>query len=102
MAELCDVTRSEPIRKMGILRERMGKAKRESLDLSMEKSDFTTKVLNGGQGVMLDDIPLLLMHLRLKMVDVEKVCVDRDLAQAYETIARHVSLSRSLLFEDAE
>lgn len=93
---------SDPIRRPGLLRERMGKAKREWLDVAMEKSDFTTKVLNGGQGVMLDDIPNLLRHLGLKIVDVEKVCVDRELMWAYEIIVRHAGSGRSLILESAE
>lgn len=102
MDQACPVEHLAPIRKLGILRERMAKAKREALDLALDKSDFTTKVLNGQQGIMLDDIPRVLLHLNLKMVDGDKVCVSKDLAQAYETIMRHAAAGRSLLFDDAE
>lgn len=103
MAELSSISHSDAFPRKGIVRERLEKAKREAIDLAMEKGEsWTTKLLNGQSGVTLDDLPRLLKQLDLKIVSADKVCVDPDLAKAYEVIARKAAIERSLLFEDAE
>ena len=103
MAEACNAVSATPIRRGGVLRERLMRGKREAIDAAMEHGEsWTTKVINGQQGVMLDDIPALLLHLSLKVVDIDRVCVSRDLAEAYEVIVRHATSARSLLFDDPE
>lgn len=69
----------------------------------MDKSDdWMKKIRNGDAGIMLDDIPALLAVLGLKLVDVNKVCVDREVAKAYETIARQAILRTDLIWDDPE
>jgi hypothetical protein len=89
---------------MGIIRLRLGRAKREAIDMAMGKAEsWTTKILNGESGVRLDDLPKFLDALDLKAVDKTRVCVNADLAHAIETIARRAIAERGLLFEeDAE
>lgn len=70
----------------------------------MEKGESWAKdILSGKAGVMLDDIEPFLRALNLKAVDVSRVCVDRETAQAYETIVkRTMAKERTLLWDDAE
>lgn len=83
------------------LRERMKSIKREALDAVMGHGEtWTTKIVNGQAGVVLDDIPLLLDALGLKIVDKDDHTVPAELARAYETIARAAILGRSLLFSE--
>jgi hypothetical protein len=85
------------------LREAIGKLKREYIDSAMDKGDsWTTKVLNGEQGVKLDDIPKLLDILDKKIVGKDKVCVNRETAHAQDILFRRFAASHSLIFEDAE
>lgn len=65
----------EPLRNP--LRDRLAKAKREAVEAALGKGEsWATKVLNGESGVRLDDLPALLLTLGLKIVGVEKVCVE--------------------------
>lgn len=74
--------------KKGVLRERFEAFKDSALDSSMEKGEsWAKKVGYGNQGVMLDDIPKLIEVLGLKVVDKSKVCVDRNVYEAYKTLA---------------
>lgn len=80
---------------------RLRNVKREACDAAMGKADsWTTKIINGESGVRLDDLPNLLAFLHLKAVDSSKLCVNADLAKAYETIARRAVLERGLLADD--
>lgn len=66
---------AEPLRNP--LRDRLAKAKREAVEAALGKGEsWATKVLNGESGVRLDDLPALLLTLGLKIVGVEKVCVE--------------------------
>jgi hypothetical protein len=74
--------------KKGALRERFEDIKDSALDSAMGKGEsWAKKVGYGNQGVMLDDIPKLLDVLGLKVVDKSKVCVDREVYEAYKTLA---------------
>lgn len=86
-----------------VVRERLLKMKRESVDAAMGKGEsWCTKVINGEMGVRLDDLPLLLHVLHLKAVDLDLECVNPDTARAHDHLLR-VALSRgSLLFEESE
>jgi hypothetical protein len=64
----------------------------KQVNLDMGKGDSWAKdVRNGNQGVMLDDIPKLVAVLKLKLVDVSRVCVTPEQIaeyEAYKVIAR--------------
>lgn len=103
MAEVSSLATQSAFRKTGIVRELLGKAKREAIEDQLGKGEsWCTKLLNNGAGVTIDDIELLADALGLKLVDKSKVCVNPKLAQAYEEIVRKATQERSLLFEDAE
>ncbi len=52
---------------------------------------------------MLDDIPRLLAVLGLKVVDQAKVCVDREVYEAYKTLAgKAITSPKQLDWEDPE
>lgn len=58
-----------------------------ALDAAMGKGEsWAKKVGYGTSGVLLDDIPRLLDVLGLKVVDKGKVCVDREVYEAYKTL----------------
>ena len=85
------------------VRERLSKSKRESIESAMKKREsWCQKLLAGDSGVLIDDLPALLHALGLKVVDVNKFCVDRELAISYERIACAAMKTRSLFDEDAE
>lgn len=85
------------------IRKRLENVKREAVESAMGKGEsWVTKLLSGDSGVKLDDLPALLSALGLKVVSVEKMCVDPELAKSYESIVRAATAGRSLLFEDAE
>ncbi len=88
----------------GVIRERLEAAKLTSVDEAVRKGDsWSKKILAGDSGVRLDDMGPFLAALGLKVVDVSKVCVDRQTAQAYETIAkRAMAKDRTLIWDDAE
>lgn len=103
MAELLQVSPPEPLPTSRALREALGKQKREYIDSAMDKGDsWTTKVLNGEQGVKLDDIPKLLDILGKKIVGKDKVCLEREAAHAQDVLFRRMAATHSMLFEDAE
>lgn len=101
-----DTDQSIPVAspKRGTIRGRLKDAKLSAVGAELDKGDSWGKdVLNGKQGVMLDEIEPLLITLGLKVVDAKKVCVDRATAQAYETIARRAMAKEStLIWDDAE
>lgn len=103
MAEVSSLPNSLSSRKPGTIRELLGKAKREAVEEQLGKGEsWVTKVLNNGAGVMVDDIEMLIGALGYKIVPLSKVCVNPNLAKAYEEIVRKATQDRSLLFEDAE
>jgi hypothetical protein len=103
MAELSQIPPPTALPNSRGLREAIGKLKREYIDSAMDKGEsWTTKVLNGEQGVRLDDIPKLLDILDKKIVGKEKVCVDRETAHAQDILFRRFAATHSLLFEDSE
>lgn len=74
------------------LRKRLETAKRDAMDEAMGKGEsWTRKVLNDGVGVPLDDFPRLIALVGLKLVSVEKVCVDREVAEAMNTMHRKLA-----------
>lgn len=91
------------LRNAGVVAERMRKIKGAALGVAMGKSeDWARKVLDGDSGVRLDDIPVLLKALGLKSVDAAKVCIDPDMARAYEIIVRKATREHDLIWDDAE
>jgi hypothetical protein len=89
------------IPRKGVLRERFENFKDSALDAAMGKGEsWAKKVGYGDQGVKLDDIPKLLAALHLKLVDVNKVCVDRAEHEAYKTLAAAHLSSQPKLDED--
>ena len=87
-ADLAPVPIPQAIPKRGILRERFEDFKDAALDAAMGKGEsWAKKVGYGNSGVMLDDIPKLLETLGLKIVDRSKVCVEKDVYEAYKTLA---------------
>lgn len=75
-----------PVR--GVLRERFDAEKDAVIESALGKQDSWAKKVGGGySGVMLDDIPLLLDALNLKIVSKEKLCVDRAVFDSYRTLA---------------
>lgn len=87
----------------GVVRERLGNVKSEWLADVLGKDDsWVRKVRNGECGILIGDLPALLDALELKTVSKKKVCVDPEIAKAYETIARRMVAERSLLVDDAE
>lgn len=87
----------------GVVRERLGNVKSEWLADVLGKDDsWVRKVRNGECGILVTDLPALLGALDLKVVSRSKVCVDPEIARAYETIARRMVAERSLLTDDAE
>lgn len=85
------------------IRTRLLNANRETVETKLGKGEsWCRKVLDGSQGVMLEDIPGFLDALELKSVDKSKVCLNEEVARAQETMLRAAMQNRSLLFEDAE
>lgn len=103
MAAASSSTPAAAITRPGLLRERLGNAKSEWLAGVLDKDDsWVRKLRNGECGILISDVPALLSALGIKMVDQRKVCVDPEMAKAYEVIARRMLAERSLLMEDAE
>lgn len=87
-ADLTPVPVPNPIPKKGILRERFEEMKDAALDAAMGKGESWAKKFGyGSSGILLDDIPRLVDALGLKLVDKSKVCVDRNVYEAYKTLA---------------
>ena len=87
-ADITDFPAPSALPKKGELRERFERMKDSALDSAMGKGEsWAKKVGYGDQGVKLDDIPRLLAALDLKVVDKSKVCVDREVYEAYKTLA---------------
>ncbi len=87
-ADLTDFPAPNAPPKKGVLRERFESVKDSALDSAMNKGEsWAKKVGYGNQGVMLDDIPKLVEVLGLKLVDKSKVCVNKDVYEAYKVLA---------------
>lgn len=72
----------------GIVAERFRREKDAVIEEGLGKQpSWAIKVGNSQSGVLVDDIDKLLEILGLKAVDKSKVCVDRDVLQAWKTIA---------------
>lgn len=83
--------------------ERLRDAKREAIEAELGKGEsWATKLINGESGVRLADLPALLTALGLKVVGAQKICVNPDIARAYEVIVARATQARQLLEEDAE
>lgn len=67
-----------------------------------KSEDWGRKILDGDSGIRLEDLPTLLTTLGLKIVDAAKVCIDPDLARAYEIIVRKATRDHELIWDDAE
>ena len=103
MTEASQTPAPEALPTSRALREAIGKFKREYIDSAMDKGDsWTTKVLNGEQGIKLDDIPRLLDIIDKKIVGKSKVCVDPEVARAQDVLYRRHAAAHSILYEDAE
>lgn len=87
-ADPTSATAPESRPKRGVVRERFEEMKDAALDAAMGKGEsWAKKVGYGTSGVLLDDLPRLLDALGLKTVDKGKVCVDREVYEAYKTLA---------------
>lgn len=88
----------------GVIRERFDAEKDSVIESAMGKGEsWAKKVGQGASGVMLDDIPALLKALGLRVVDVSKVCVDKQVYESYRTLARAaITDPRSLNWDDPE
>lgn len=74
--------------KRGMIRERFDAEKDSVIESALGKSEsWAKKVGSGASGVMLDDIPKLLAILGLRVVDHNKVCINRDVFESYKTLA---------------
>lgn len=74
--------------RQSLIRERFNKAKDTALEHAMGKGEsWAKKVGNGISGVMLDDIPRLLMALDLRVVDKGMHCVEKEIFVAYKVLA---------------
>lgn len=93
---------AEPLRNAVL--DRMRVFKREALDREMGKGEsWTTKLINDESGVRLADLPRLLRVLGLKVVAADALCVDPEIARAYDAIARKaVNSTSSLLTTDEQ
>jgi hypothetical protein len=70
------------------IRERFAREKDSVIENALGKQESWAKKVQAGQsGVLLDDLPRLLAALGLKVVDRSKVCVDREVYDAYKTLA---------------
>lgn len=88
MATVCAEDCTPTFRKTGVVAERLRNAKATAVAEALGKSDsWVDKVRNGESGVLLQDMPALFDALGLKVVSVEKICVDRDVYQSLKTIA---------------
>lgn len=87
-----------------LIRERFDAEKDSVIETLMGKGEsWAKKVGQGASGVMLDDIPALLKALGLRVVDKDKVCVDKDVYEAYQTIAAAaITNPKKLNWEGAE
>lgn len=104
MAEASQAAAPDALPRGGVVRARLLKAKRESVDAAMGKCDsWCTKFINGELGVRLDDLPLLLHALNLKPVDLGLECVDPATVRAHDHLLR-IALARGslLLAEGSE
>jgi len=87
-ADVTDFPAPESRPKRGALRERFEEMKDAALDAAMGKGEsWAKKVGYGTSGILLDDVPRLIDVLGLKLVDKSKVCVDRNVYEAYKTLA---------------
>lgn len=111
MAESSTPVQSGALPILGVAGERAGKpvadalrnANRAAIENALGKQEsWVRKVINGECGVMLDDIDALLDALDKKAVSKGKMCIDPELARAYEHIVKASTANRSLLFEDSE
>jgi hypothetical protein len=90
--------------KKGIVRERFESEKDSVIESALGKAESWAKKVGSGQsGVMLDDIAKLLEVLGLRVVDKSKVCVDREVYEAYRALARAAVMDvRKLDWDQAE
>lgn len=87
-----------------MLRERFDAEKDSVIESALGKSEsWAKKVGTGSSGVMLDDIEKLIQALGLRLVDKNKVCVDRGVYESYRTLAAAaISNPSKLVWDEAE
>jgi hypothetical protein len=74
------------------INRRFDRAKDSVIENAVGKQDsWAKKVRTGQAGVMLEDLPKLLDALGLKVVDKAKVCINRDVHEAYRTLAKYAA-----------
>lgn len=79
----------EPSGMAGLLHRRFHEAKKAYIDAAMGKAEtWARSIGDGTSGVKLTDIPKFLKALGLKLVDERKCVVDREVYEAYKTLAR--------------
>lgn len=88
----------------GIIRERFDAEKDSVIESALGKQEsWAKKVGSGTSGVMLDDISKLLTALGLRVVDKNKICVDRQVYESYRTLAAAAITNPSKLnWDEAE
>ena len=80
------------------IRLRLRAAKQAAVESAVGKGEgWTRRVLDGEQGVMLDDILSMCEVLGLKVVDSKEVTVDAELLAAYATIVSRATADKTLL-----
>src|SRR5688572_8867629 len=71
-----------------LIEERFDAEKDTVIESAVGKGEsWAKKVRTGQSGVMLEDIPRLIKALGLRIVDKDKVCVDRAVYESYRTLA---------------
>lgn len=88
MAE-SSTTSAQPSRNLAqLLLQRVAGVKNQAVSQAIKKDESTvSRIVSGETGVKLDDLQAFLLVLGLKVVDANKHCVDRDVWQAYKTLA---------------
>jgi hypothetical protein len=75
-----------------LIRGRLLRTDRGAVQAALGKGDtWVRDVLNDNSGVCLDDLPLLLAQLGLKVVGLDKVVVDPDVLNSLTTL--HIKLA---------
>ena len=89
---------------VNLIRDRLLTEKDAVIETALGKADQWAKSLRANRtGVMVEDMPKLLVALGLKVVDRNKVCVDKAVYEAYRTLATAaMSEPQKLVWEDED
>jgi hypothetical protein len=88
MTELSRPTDGKSRLKVSVIEARLRTEKGTAVSDQMKKSDsWVRKVLDRSQGILIDDIESLLKALDLKVVDKNKVCVDKAEHESFMVLA---------------